>query len=245
MMTKDTLLALTVASLSLLVVTAEQDAHSISTSIPTFSSTHVQTWTLDLDDETVANEGDDDYTPSPTSFATSVLTLFHTMVVEENDDDGTYLVGGGVVFSSQLQTQEPNDMRRPESRKPSSSPITNSPIPIKKDDRDVNAIAAVAAAYDVEHDVDEEATEEEKIEDINTPEAVEDLVASLHEEQDNAADNASQTDEIYLDNTNKNSTSSTTNASYLRQEPSRAEKKVNRWSALLTAVVWCVVVLYD
>jgi len=243
MMTKDTLLALTVASLSLLVVTAEQDAHSSSTSIPTFSSTHVQTWTLDLDDETVANDGDDDYTPSPTSFVTSVLTSFHTMIVEENDDDGTFLVGGGVVFSSQLQTQEPNDMRRPESRKPSSSPITKPPIPIEKDDRDVNVIAAFAAAYDEEHEVDEEATKEEKKEDINTPEAVEDLIVSLYEEQDNAADNATQTDEIYLDYTNMNSTSSTTNASYLRQEPSGAEKKVNRWSALLTAVAWCVVVL--
>eukprot|EP00984_Skeletonema_dohrnii_P005861 scaffold2069_cov77-Skeletonema_dohrnii-CCMP3373.AAC.7 len=229
MMNKDNLLALTVASLSLLIVTAEQDAHSSSTSIPTFSSTHVQTWTLDLDDETVANDGDDDYTPSPTSF--------------ENDDDGTYLVGGGVVFSSQLQTQEPNDMRQPESRKPSTSPITKSPIPIEKDDRNVNTIAAVAAAYDEEQEVDEEATEEEKKEDFNTPEAVEDLVVSLYEEQDNAADNATQSDEIYLDNTNKNSTSSTTNASYLRQEPSGAEKKVNRWSALLTAVAWCVVVL--
>lgn len=243
MMTKDTLLALTVASLSLLVATAEQDEHSSSTSIPTFSSTHVQTWTLDLDDETVANDGDDDYTPSPTSFVTSVLTSFHTMVVEENDDDGTYLVGGGVFFSSQLQTQEPNDMRRPESRKPSSSPITKSPIPIKKDDRDINIIAAAAASTDEEREVDEEATEEEKKENINTPEAVEDLVVSLHEEQDNAADNATQSDEIYLDNTNKNSTSSTTNASYLRQEPSGAEKKVNRWSALLTAVAWCVAVL--
>ncbi|KAK1737433.1 hypothetical protein QTG54_011719 [Skeletonema marinoi] len=161
-MTKDTLLALTVASLSLLIVTAEQDAHSSSTSIPTFSSTHVQTWTLDLDDKTVANDGDDDYTPSPTSFVTSVLTSFHTMVVEENDDDGTYLVGGGVVFSSQLQTQEPNDMRRPESRKPSSSPITKSPIPIEKDDRDINIIAAAAASTDEEHEVGEEATEEEK-----------------------------------------------------------------------------------
>mmetsp|Transcript_1169 Transcript_1169/g.2151 ORF Transcript_1169/g.2151 Transcript_1169/m.2151 type:complete len:245 (+) Transcript_1169:171-905(+) len=244
MMNKDNLLALTVASLSFLIVTAEQDAHSSSTSIPTFSSTHVQTWTLDLDDKTVANDGDDDYTPSPTSFVTSVSTSFHTMVVEENDDDGTYLVGGGVVFSSQLQTQEPNDMRRPESRKPSSSPITKSPIPIKKDDRDINIIAAAAASTDEEREVDEEATEEEKKENINTPEAEEDLlVVSLHEEQDNAADNATQTNEIYLDNTNKNSTSSTTNASYLRQEPSGAEKKVNRWSALLAAVAWCVVVL--
>ena len=92
MVNSSILLTLTVPSLlSLLVATADEDVQSTSTSIPTFFSTYVQTW------EAVANDGDDDHTPSPTPFVTSVSTSFHTLLQEEDDDDDEGIVNLGTL----------------------------------------------------------------------------------------------------------------------------------------------------
>ena len=207
MVNSSILLTLTVPSLlSLLVATADEDVQSTSTSIPTFFSTYVQTW------EAVANDGDDDHTPSPTPFVTSVSTSFHTLLQEEDDDDdegivtendvGAYLVGGGTFFFSH-QSQEPNT-RRPRSREPSPSPTTvtpsmvpsESPAPFENGDRNVSAAAAAAAFLDEEVEVDEEATKEEKTEDISTHGEVENLVVSLDDEKNDADNNTKKSDRM-------------------------------------------------
>jgi len=202
-----------------------------------------------LDDE---NVGDADNTHSPTSFVTSISTSFHTLITEANDYDdddeedvGVYVVGSGIFFFP--QTQEPNK-DRPKSREPSLSPTTvspsvvpsESPVPTENGDSDVDV---VAAADNEEREVEEKATKVEKIEYISTQEEVEDRAASLDVEKNNVADNKKQSDEKNLDPTNHDATASTTSTSYLRQEPSGAEKMVNRWSSLLIAAAWCTLTL--